>query len=552
MAYNDFRLACRTVLGSCLLAAAWLAPALAQTPVAITTHHFDNARTGWNQNETVLTPANVAAPGSFGLQHTVALDARVDAQPLVVPGVAVAGDPQAGQHDVVYAVTEGNTVYAIDPDNGTILLSRNLGTPLTSSPTCGARRGTGIEGTPVIDLTLQRMYLVAAIQTGTKIAMVLHALDLSTLTDAVPPVVVSGEATLTNGSMVDFKGSFERQHPALLEAGGIIYTAFGTVCDSLNSRGWVLGWKASTLAPLVTGPGGLPTGFITNRDAVEPAPTQPNLYRTGIWMGGAGLAADSDAVYLVTANSHPGTLSYNGVSDFPNSVLKLSQTDLSLLSFYAPPNEVSLDDTDKDFGSGGVMLIPHTNTKVPPMAVAAGKVGTMYLLNTNSLGGFTASGPDKSLDSHTIGQCRCAESYFAGPTPQIVTSGGKTLQIWQFSAASPTKLTLYAQSAVLNNGPPYGGGFFTAISSNGTSAPVIWAILRPSVSTDKTVRLAAFGATPDPSTQLLPQLFSAAAGQWLDFAANPTLSPVVANGRVYVGADSQLTIFGLLPAAARQ
>ena len=88
---------------------------LLAAPEAVPTYHYDTQRTGWNANETTLTATSF--PSTFGLLHTVALDDQVDAQPLLVPGLTIAG----GTHDVVYVVTESNTVYAIDASSGAIL-----------------------------------------------------------------------------------------------------------------------------------------------------------------------------------------------------------------------------------------------------------------------------------------------------------------------------------------------------------------------------------------------------------------------------------------------
>ncbi len=75
-----------TVFALILLVGASALLAAGQT--AVTTYHYDNYRTGWNQNESVLTPANVKAK-VFGRLQTVKLDDQVDAQPLVVPGVQI-------------------------------------------------------------------------------------------------------------------------------------------------------------------------------------------------------------------------------------------------------------------------------------------------------------------------------------------------------------------------------------------------------------------------------------------------------------------------------
>src|SRR5512135_1863934 len=97
----------RTLLSVALILLGRLA-VVGQT--SVTTYHNDNYRTGWNQNETVLTPASVSS-SSFGLLHHISLDDQVDGQPLVVPGVNITAGTHQGKHDVVFVATEGNTVY---------------------------------------------------------------------------------------------------------------------------------------------------------------------------------------------------------------------------------------------------------------------------------------------------------------------------------------------------------------------------------------------------------------------------------------------------------
>src|SRR5690242_14409215 len=77
-------------------------PPQPQTPTNVLTYHNDIARTGQNLTETVLTPTNVNSL-SFGKLLSVSVDGKVDAQPLYVSQVVVAGQ---GTHSVVYAATE--------------------------------------------------------------------------------------------------------------------------------------------------------------------------------------------------------------------------------------------------------------------------------------------------------------------------------------------------------------------------------------------------------------------------------------------------------------
>jgi hypothetical protein len=88
-----------------------------------TTYHYDALRTGWNQNETLLTPATVGG-GTFGQLHAIALDDQIDAQPLVIANGISAG------HDAVYVATANNTIYRIDSATGSVVKSRNFGTPV--------------------------------------------------------------------------------------------------------------------------------------------------------------------------------------------------------------------------------------------------------------------------------------------------------------------------------------------------------------------------------------------------------------------------------------
>ena len=84
------------------------------------TWHDDNLRTGWQQQETILTTSTI---GSLGISFSVGLADQVDARPLVIPGF-ISG------HDIVFVADESNTVYQIDASTGAILKQVNLGVPV--------------------------------------------------------------------------------------------------------------------------------------------------------------------------------------------------------------------------------------------------------------------------------------------------------------------------------------------------------------------------------------------------------------------------------------
>src|SRR5260370_14528176 len=80
----------------------------------VLTYHNNNARTGLNSRETILTPANVNS-ASFGKLFTISVDGRVDAEPLYISSVPISG---SGNHNLIIVATEHGTLYAFDADTG--------------------------------------------------------------------------------------------------------------------------------------------------------------------------------------------------------------------------------------------------------------------------------------------------------------------------------------------------------------------------------------------------------------------------------------------------
>lgn len=516
---------------------------LAAGQVAITTYHYDNYRTGWNQSESVLTPANVAK-ATFGLLHNVKLDDQVDAQPLVVPGVVITAGNNQGTHDVVYVASENNTIYAIDVHTGTVLLNPNFGTPVSFPLGCGNNGpNVGINSTPVIDLSSNTLYVIIYTQDKTGPAFRLHALDLGSLTDKVAPQVVTATHLLNNGTTFNFNATYQRQRPGLLLANGSIYAAFGSFCDfSANlSRGWLLGWTAGSLTP-----------FPSNQLLDQQANDRDDFFLSSIWMSGYAPAADDAGnILFVTGNSDPN--SYDGVTNLQESVVKMSPTLTTLLDIFTPDNQVGLDDGDVDFGSGGVMVLPDQPGSIPHLAVAAGKDGNMYFMNEDSLGGYSPT-KNNVLATYNVGGCWCGESYYVDPTDgstRVVSSGGTSVEIWKLQTSPKVSLTL------LGNTPSVGAsaqdpGFFTTVSSNGTANPIIWALSRPLGTGKAPFHLVAYNPDAGKKQHTVKQLVRVAAGDWPNLGGNSNAVPVVANGQVFVASNKQLQIFGLIGGQAKK
>jgi hypothetical protein len=508
---------------------------------AITTYHYDNYRTGWNSTETALTPSTVSS-SSFGLLETVTLDDQVDTHPLIVPSVNITSGNYQGTHDVVYIASGNNTVYAIDANAGTVLLSRNLGQAVLEPLGCNNNGPhVGVDSTPVIDVATNMLYVIAYTTGKGGPAYTLHALDLGNLTDKLSPTVVSASHTLTNGTTYTFSAKYQRQRPGLLLANGNIYAGFGSFCDFYPnlSRGWLLGWNASTLAPL------------SSNQLNDTQATSPNtFFLSSIWMSGYGPAADdSGNILFVTGNSDPSGTTYDGVTDIEESVVKVSANITNVVDLFTPDNWSSLDEGDTDFGSGGVMILPDQPGSMPHLAVAAGKYGVMYFMNEDNLGGYSPNG-NNVLGSYSVGGCWCGESYFVDSDgiARVVSSGASQVKVWKLNTSSTPTLTEVSQTSPLHTGQS--SGFFTSVSSNGNSNAIIWALARPISQANYAVNLYAFN--PDAGGKKMAVLFQATAGEWPNFGGDLNQAPVVANGKVYVATNKQLQIFGLTSAPGKK
>ena len=249
-----------------------------QSSVNVVTYHYDNLRTGWNQNETVLTTSNVNS-STFGPLARVALDDQVDAQPLIV-------------NNVVYVATENDTVYAINASTGAILNSNHLGAPVAMSnlpgPCNNNGQHVGINSTPVINAVAGLMWVVTYTWENNAPVFRLHLLSLTNLTE-IKNTIITASHTLSDGSVNNFNPQYQRQRAALLLQNLNVYAAFSSFCDlgGNNSRGWVLGWQAETLTPLAA-------NKLTDTQTLAQTPNgNSNVFLSSIWMSGYGVASDS-------------------------------------------------------------------------------------------------------------------------------------------------------------------------------------------------------------------------------------------------------------------
>jgi hypothetical protein len=511
----------------------------------VLTYHGDALRTGWFSSETQLTTGNVNAT-KFGLLHTVVLDGRVDAEPLYVSQLSLNGK---NPRNFVFVVTENNSLYRIDADKATIVGHRNLGRAVPyqyKNYDDNVFPVMGILGTPVIDRAAGIIYLVSDTYNGKLDTFHLHAISITTLKDVVTPTIIKFGATLADGSTWTFNPKYHLQRPGLLEANGSIYVAFGSNGDTQpdQSRGSILRFDATSLAFLGSD--------VTNTLRLNSNP----YYLSSIWQSGFGIASDSNGdIYFSTGNSDPYTPSYSTSFNRPDSVVHLTGDLTALVDSFTPSDYFQLDQGDTDLGSGGAMLLPDQPGSTPHLLVAGGKDGRAFLLNRDSLGGYTANGPDNVLQSVNQGGCWCGPAYFVGSdgNPYVLTGGGNGITSWKLTSPAAQLVQQTSASWSATNGLPDYGGAIPVVSSNGTTAgtAIAWIVQRPSSSSDSNpgtpVTLQAFDAS-----NLGTQLISLPAGTWTHAVnSNADLVPTVANGKLYVASNMQLQIFGLFPPAAR-
>ncbi|HTX36825.1 MAG TPA: hypothetical protein VME43_17470, partial [Bryobacteraceae bacterium] len=225
--------------------------AILSAQVNVLTWHNDNARTGQNLHETILTPANVN-PQTFGLLAVLNVDGKVDAQPLYVQNVTI---PGSGVHNVLYVATENDSLYAFDADTFAQLRQVSLlGANETPSDDHGCSQVTpeiGITATPAIDLEAGSAGMLYAISQSKDSSQHyhqrLHALDLPTLTEQLGGPVEIQATFPGSGAENTFDPSVHVERPGLLIANGMVYTTWGSHCDDGSYAGWVLTYNETTL-----------------------------------------------------------------------------------------------------------------------------------------------------------------------------------------------------------------------------------------------------------------------------------------------------------------
>lgn len=524
----------------------------------------DTRISGVNTQEAFLSPASIRNTPSaqFGKLFACPVDGEVYAQPLYAKNVSIAG---GGLHNVVFVATEHDSVFAFDADTSPCqtlwrISFLNSTNGVTSVPACYTANGActdggtsndvgsnditpeiGITGTPVINPATGVLYVVSKTRTlspsGATYTQELHALDITTGNEepfsptVIQAMSVGTGAGTTGQNQVPLDSLRENQSGALALFGGNIYIPFGSHGDVDPFHGWLLAYNANTLAQV----------------AVFDTTPNSSPSRGGISQSGAAPSFDSSGnIFVVTglgvfdANS---TIAPN--TEYAQTLLKLSPNPatrtFAVQSSFTPFNQLVMTSDAQSLGTTGALLLPDQTNGPPHLAVIASQPGTLYLINRDALGGFTPGGPDN--------------------VPQELNLGGPaygTPVFWQgalYTTAVGQTLSAYSLSnGVLNTAPstnsPETFAFPAAspvISSNGAGDGIVWLV-------DSSGYGGGSPATPAilhayDATNVGNELYNSstnsadAAGLAVKFAV-----PTVANGKVYVGTQGELSVYGLLNA----
>jgi hypothetical protein len=496
-------------------------------------YHNDIARTGQNLNETILTPANVNST-TFGKIRSLPVDGKVDAQPLYLSSQQnIAG----GTHNVLYVATEHDSVYAFDADSGTQLWKVSLlGSGETTSDTRGCDQVVpeiGITSTPVIDRSAGPhgvIYVVAMSKSGSTYFQRLHALDVTTGAEVFGgPQNIQASFTGTGDNSSNGKVIFDpaqyKERTALLLLNGVLYTTWASHCDIRPYTGWIMAFNQTTLAQ---------TSVLN---------IVPNGSEGAIWMADTGPAVDSAGnVYVLVANGDFGTaMDANGFpsnGNFGNAFLKMSTSGgLAVADYFEMSNQAAENGSDADLGSGGAIVLPDLTDgsgNVRHLAVGAGKDGHIYVVNRDAMGKFNSSSNNIYQDLTGV----LGNGVFSMPAyfNNTVYYGavGDAIKAFKITSAKLSTSPSFQSS----NSFPYPGST-PSISANSTSNAIVWA-----AENGGTAVLHAYDATN------LHELYNsnqASGGRDQFGTGNKFITPMIVNGKVYVGTTNSVGVFGLLP-----
>jgi hypothetical protein len=514
----------------------------------------DPQRSGQNEQELALSPTTLNST-NFGKLFSCPVDGEIFAEPLYVANLEISG----GMHNVVFVVTENDSVYAFDADASpcvtywsdlagtatTLLPANEFPVPSTDVNSTDIEPTIGITGTPAIDAATNTIYLVTKSKNTANLnptyVQRLHALSITTGSEQpsspveiLPSARGNGDGN-GGGGMVQLDPFTQNQGAGLLLLGHNVYIAFGSLTSTAPYHGWVVGYDQTTLAQV---------GVFLDT---------PNGAAGGIWLGGAGLSVDQDSGYIYAASGYGTFDAYSAAqpnNDYGESFLKIDPAAWSLVDYFTPCNQYTLASAGTNLGSTGVLALPDAagSAAHPRLLLGGSEAGTLYLLDRTSLGHFNGG---TCPDIAPIEEMSFPQKPLSG-TPAVWTDASGVIRV--YVGASGTALGAYPiANAVLaptpaSQSPSAFSGLAPspAISSNGATAGIVWAL--DSAGYDSTPQGPAVLHAYD-ATNLATELYNSNQAGARDHpgAALKFMVPMVGNGKVYVGTETELDVYGFLP-----
>jgi len=383
-------------------------PSTSPTGSDWTTYHKDNARDG--------NATDLAALSTLSIAWNAALDGNVYGQPLVVGGR-------------IYAATENDTVYELNPTNGAVVWSTHVGTPVQlSTLPCGNINPLGITGTMVYDPATNRLFAVAETTGG------IHTLYGINATTGAVEVQVETEPPLGTPNA-------HLQRPGLTLLNGRVYIAFGGLLGDCAQ------YVGSVVSMTTAGTGRMSFAVPTTREGA-------------IW-GTAGAVVLGNTLLYSVGNGAATSGAYDG----SDSVTALS-TDLQRTDFFAPTDWASQNAGDADLGSMSPALVGQ-------FVYADGKAGIGYVLRQGSLGGIggqvsTLNNGCQAFGSSAVSGNTIFLPCSSGPRAVTISSTGTATELWRAPTSVPA-----AGSPSIGGGAVWwvdynGGNLFALNPSTGT------------------------------------------------------------------------------------
>ena len=504
----------------------------------VITSQYNNARTGANLNETKLTPRNVNTH-QFGKLFTLKVDGDVYAQPLFLGGIEI---PGKGRHDVLFIATEHDSVYAFDaygnpssPLWQVSFLKGDVTTVSADHASCPfIEPEIGITSTPVIDAKTGTLYVLARTKEGggifsaSQFHQQLHALAVTTGVEKFGGPVeieaaVHGHGDGSAGDQLQFGKLRENPRASLLQVDGTVYLSWASSCDVGPYHGWLMAYDAHSLEQKAI--------FNTSPDADD----------SGIWAGDTGPAADKDGhLFLATGNGRFDVA--KGGRDYGDSLIKLSFDGQSLKpdDYFAPFNVDELDAKDKDLGSGGPVLLPDQPGPHPHLALIAGKAPTLFLIDRDHMGEYHAQDNSRAVQAIPIvGGVYGSMAYWNRNV--YVMSSGDALRDFELTNG---RLSLKATG----ENSLHGVSATPTVSANGLKDGIVWVLITKSfMAPNVNEVLYAYDAS-----NIARKLYDSGQNTARDRAGYALRFniPTVVNGHVYVGAEREVDVYGLLPGPA--